>query len=156
LAATGNVNIGAATETHVENSQEQHKHSNVVSGKEVASSGNTSATLSQGSLLSADSISIAGGKDINVAGSTIAGTNDVALNAAHDVNITTSQDTAQSSSSYQEKRTGLGAAGLTVTVGTNKLATTNEASSATNNASTVGSVNGNLSINAGNTLHVTG
>ncbi|MEM5342434.1 hemagglutinin repeat-containing protein [Paraburkholderia azotifigens] len=156
LAATGNVNIGAATETHVDNSQEQHKHSNVVSGKEVSSSSNTTATLSQGSMVSADAVTIASGNDINVKGSTIVGTNDVALSAAHDVNITTTQDTMQSSSSYQEKRTGLGTSGLTVTVGTNKLATTNEASSVTNNASTVGSLNGDLSINAGNTLHVTG
>ncbi|MBN3855055.1 filamentous hemagglutinin N-terminal domain-containing protein [Paraburkholderia sp. Ac-20340] len=156
LAAAGNVNIGAATETHVENSQEQHKHSNVVSGKEVSSSSNTTTTLSQGSMVSADGVAISSGKDLNVAGSTIAGTNNVALTAAHDVNITTTQDTMQSSSSYQEKRTGLGTSGLTVTVGTNKLATTNDASSVTNNASTVGSINGDLSIQAGNTLHVTG
>ncbi|HEY4353701.1 MAG TPA: filamentous hemagglutinin N-terminal domain-containing protein, partial [Paraburkholderia sp.] len=138
LAAAGNVNIGAATETHVENSQEQHKHSNVVSGKEVSSSSNATATLSQGSMVSADAVTIASGKDINVAGSTVVGTNDVALSAAHDVNITTSQDTMQSSGSYQEKRTGLGASGLTVTAGTSKLATTDQASSVTNNASTVG------------------
>ncbi|CAB3748826.1 tRNA nuclease CdiA-2 [Paraburkholderia solisilvae] len=156
LAAAGNVNIGAATETHVENSQEQHKHSNVVSGKEVSSSRDTTMTLSQGSLVSADAVSIASGKDINVAGSTIVGTNDVALSATHDVNITTTQDAMQSSGSYQEKRTGLGASGLTVTVGTNKLATTDQASSVTNNASTVGSLNGSVSIQAGNTLHVTG
>ncbi|WP_415914600.1 beta strand repeat-containing protein [Paraburkholderia sp. J41] len=156
LAATGNVNIGAVTETHVENGQEQHSHSNVVSGKQVQSSSDTTATLSQGSLVSADAVQIAGGRDINVAGSTIAGTNDVALSAEHDVNITTTQDTVQSSSTYQEKRTGLGTSGLTVTVGTNKLATTSEQSSVTNNASTVGSINGDLSIQAGNTLHVTG
>ncbi|CAD6542646.1 hypothetical protein LMG27952_03918 [Paraburkholderia hiiakae] len=156
LAATGDVNIGAATETHVDNSQEQHSHSNVVSGKEVQSSRDTTATFSQGSVVSADSVQIAGGKDINVAGSTIVGTNDVALSAAHDVNITTTQNAVQSSGTYQEKNTGLGTSGLNVTVGTNKLATTDQESSVTNNASTVGSLNGNLSIQAGNTLHVTG
>ncbi|MBN3751326.1 filamentous hemagglutinin N-terminal domain-containing protein [Paraburkholderia sp. Tr-20389] len=156
LAATNNVNIGAATETHVDNGQEQHSHSNVVSGKQVSSSSDTTATLSQGSMVSADAVTISGGHDINVNGSTIVGTNDVALNAAHDVNITTTQDTMQSSSSYQETRTGLGTSGLTITVGTSKLATTDQESSVTNNASTVGSLNGNLSIRAGNTLHVTG
>ncbi|MEX3852655.1 hemagglutinin repeat-containing protein [Paraburkholderia sp. BR10923] len=156
LAAANNVNIGAATATYVDNSQEQHSHSNIVSGKEVASSSNTTATRSQGSLVSADAVTIASGNDINVKGSTIVGTNDVALSAAHDVNITTTQDTMQSSSTYQETRTGLGTSGLSVTVGTNKLATTSEASGVTNNASTVGSLNGDLSIQAGNTLHVTG
>ncbi|MCP3706217.1 hemagglutinin repeat-containing protein [Paraburkholderia sp. CNPSo 3274] len=156
LAATGDVNIGAAIATHVDNSQEQHSHSNVVSGKEVASSRNTTVTLSQGSTISADSVSISVGHDINVNGSTVVGTNDVALAAAHDVNIGTTQDTMQSSGSYAEKRTGLGTSGLTVTVGTSKLATTDQESSVTNNASTVGSINGNLAIQAGNTLHVTG
>ncbi len=156
LAAAGDVNIGAATETHVDNSQEQHQHSNVVSGKEVSSSRDTSTTVSQGSLVSADAVTVASGNNINVAGSTIVGTNDVALNAAHDVNITTTQNTMQSSGTYQEKNTGLGTSGLTVTVGTNKLATTDQESSVTNNASTVGSINGDLSIQAGNTLHITG
>ncbi|TDY23649.1 filamentous hemagglutinin [Paraburkholderia sp. BL6665CI2N2] len=157
LAAAGNVNIGAATETHVENTQEQHKHSNVVSGKEVASSSNTSATLSQGSMVSADAVTIASGKDINVAGSTIVGTNDIALNAARDVNITTSQDTQTSKSSYSERSTGFGAGGgIGISYGT--VAQTNTANNAivTNNASTVGSLNGSVNIAAGKDLHVTG
>jgi filamentous hemagglutinin len=156
LAAAGNVNIGAATETHVESGQEQHGHGNVVSGKDVQSSRDMTTMLSQGSMVAADAVQIAGGKDINVAGSTIVGTNDVSLSAAHDVNITTSQDTTQSSGTYQEKHTGLATSGLTVTAGSNRLATTDRESGVTNNASTVGSLNGNLSIQAGNTLHVTG
>lgn len=156
LAAANNVNIGAATATTVDNMMGTGTHNNVVSSKEVSSSRDTTTTVSQGSLISADAVSISSGKDINVAGSTIVATNDVALNAAHDVNITTTQDTKESSGTYQEKRSGLGASGLSVTVGTNKLATTDQESSVTNNASTVGSLNGNLSIQAGNTLHVTG
>ncbi|RKR45363.1 hemagglutinin repeat-containing protein [Paraburkholderia sp. BL17N1] len=157
LAAVGNVNIGAATETHVDNSQEQHKHSNVVSGKEVSSSSNTTATLSQGSMVSADAISIASGKDINVAGSTIVGTNDVNLAAAGNVNITTSQDTQTSKSSYSERSTGFDAGGgIGISYGT--VAQTNTANDAivTNNASTAGSLNGSVNIVAGNDLHVTG
>ena len=156
LAAANNVNIGAATETHVDNSQEQHSHSNVVSGKKVSSSSDTTTTLSHGSTVSADAVSISGGHDINVAGSTIVGTNNVALGAGHDVNITTTQNTTQSSGSYQEKDSGLGTSGLSVTVGSSKTATTSNDSSVTNNGSAVGSLNGNLSIQAGNTLHVTG
>ena len=156
LAATNNVNIDAATETRVDNSQEQHSHSNVVSGKEVSSSSDTTTTISQGSLISADSVAISSGKDINVAGSAIVGTNDVALSAAHDVNITTSQDTMQSSSSYQEKDSGLGASGLSVTIGTRQTATTDQQSSVTNNAGVIGSSTGNVSITAGHNVGITG
>ncbi|SDB88406.1 two-partner secretion domain-containing protein [Paraburkholderia lycopersici] len=156
LAAAGNVNIGAATQTQVGDTAATGTHHNVVSSKAVESSRETTTTLSQGSTISADGVAISSGKDINVAGSTIVGTNDVSLSAAHDVNITTTQNTMQSSGSYQEQHSGLGTSGLTVTVGSNKLATTDQESSVTNNASTVGSINGDLSVQAGNTLHVTG
>ncbi|WP_232453899.1 hemagglutinin repeat-containing protein [Burkholderia ubonensis] len=156
LLAAGDVNVGVATETHEYSSHETHSRSGVLSGTKIASGIDQTTTISSGSTISADGVNIVSGKDINVAGSTIVGTNDVALNAAHDVNIRTSQDTTQSSSYYQKQQSGLMTSGLTVSFGNNKLATTDQASSVTNNASTVGSINGNLSISAGNTLHVTG
>ncbi|WP_232438163.1 hemagglutinin repeat-containing protein [Burkholderia ubonensis] len=156
LLAAGDVNVGAATETHEYSSHETHSRSGVLSGTKIASGIDQTAIYSKGSTVSADGVNIASGKDINVAGSTIVGTNDVALNAARDVNIKTSQDTTQSSSYYQKQQSGLMTSGLTVSFGNSKLATTDQASSVTNNASTVGSINGNLSISAGNSLHVTG
>ncbi|MFP3586437.1 hemagglutinin repeat-containing protein [Paraburkholderia sp. SIMBA_055] len=165
LAATGNVNIGAATETHVDNSQEQHKHSNVVSGMQVSSSSNSTTTLSQGSTVSADAVTIASGNDINVTGSNIVGTNDVALRAARDVNITTSQDTQSTQSDYQKREYGF-LSGLTVvnqldgglqgySTGVRKTTDAQQATQVTNNGSMIGSLNGNLSIVSGNDLHVT-
>ncbi len=157
LLAAGDVNVGAATETHVYNSRETHSRSGVVSGTKIASSQDATSTVANGSLISADGVSIGSGKDINVQGSTVVGTHDVTLNAAHDVNITTSQDTSQSSTTYQEQHSGLmSGGGLSFSVGNSKLAQQNQSSSVTNNASTVGSVDGNLSVNAGNTLHVKG
>lgn len=156
LSATNNVTIGAATETHVDDSQERHSHSNGLGGKDVASSRDTMATLSQGSTVSADAVSISSGTDIGVAGSTIVGTNDVSLGAGHDLNIETTQDSLQSSGTYEEAKSGLGTSGLSVTIGTHKTATTEAESSVTNNASVVGSLNGNVSIHADNTLHVKG
>lgn len=156
LLAAGDVNVGAATETHEYSSHETHSRSGVLSGTKIASGIDQTTTISSGSTISADGVNIVSGKDINVAGSTIVGTNDVALNATHDVNIKTSQDTTQSSSYYQKQQSGLMTSGLTVSFGNSKLATTDQASSVTNNASAVGSINGNLSISAGNSLHVTG
>lgn len=166
LAAVGDVNIGAATETHLDNSQEQHSHSEIVSSKQVASSQDSTATYSQGSTISADGVAISSGKDINVAGSTIVGTNDVALTAAHDVNVTTTQDTASSQSTYSVRESGF-LSGLNplntldgglqgYSVGVRKTSEAQQSTQVTNHASTVGSINGNLSVQAGNTLHVTG
>ncbi|WP_345891761.1 hemagglutinin repeat-containing protein [Burkholderia sp. Tr-860] len=157
LVAGGNVTIGEVTETHVDDSHESHTHSGVVSSTAISSSRNTTTTSADGSTISADAVSIVSGQDLNVRGSTIVGTNDVSLVAAHDVNITTSQDSMSSSGSYSEKHSGLMAGGgLSVSVGSSKLATTDDETSVTNNASTVGSLSGNLTIRAGDTLHVTG
>ncbi|WP_174434441.1 hemagglutinin repeat-containing protein [Burkholderia metallica] len=157
LLAAGDVNVGAATETHELNSHETHSHSNVVSGVKVASGIDQTMTLNHGSLVSADGVNIVSGKDVNVQGSTVVGTNDVTLTAARNVTVTTSQDTLQSSSYYDKKESGLMAGGgLSVSVGSSSLKTTSQTTEVSNNGSTVGSLKGNLSITAGNDLHVTG
>ncbi|WP_261531473.1 hemagglutinin repeat-containing protein [Burkholderia multivorans] len=157
LLAAGDVNVGAATETHELNSHETHSHSNVVSGVKVASGIDQTMTLNRGSLVSADGVNIVSGKDVNVQGSTLVGTNDVTLTAARNVTVTTSQDTLQSSSYYNKKESGLmSGGGLSVSVGSSSLKTTSQTTEVSNNASTIGSLKGNLSITAGNDLHVTG
>ncbi|MDN8114907.1 hemagglutinin repeat-containing protein [Burkholderia vietnamiensis] len=157
LLAAGDVNVGAATETHELNSHETHSHSNVVSGSKVASGIDQTMTLNRGSLVSADGVNVVSGKDINIQGSTIVGTNDVALAAVRNVTVTTSQDTLQSSSYYSKKESGLmSGGGLSVSVGSSSLKTTSQTTEVSNNASTIGSLKGNLSITAGNDLHVTG
>ncbi len=157
LLAAGDVNVGAATETHELNSHETHSHSNVVSGVKVASGIDQTMTLNRGSLLSADGVNIVSGKDVNVQGSTLVGTNDVTLTAAHNVRVTTSQDTLQSSNYYDKKESGLmSGGGLSVSVGSSSLKTTSQTTEGSNNGSTIGSLKGNLSIAAGNDLHVTG
>ncbi|WP_175813464.1 contact-dependent inhibition toxin BcpA [Burkholderia contaminans] len=157
LLAAGDVNVGAATETHELNSHETHSHSNVVSGVKVASGIDQTMTLNRGSLVSADGVNIVSGKDVNVGGSTIVGTNDVTLTAARNVTVTTSLDTLQSSSYYDKKESGLmSGGGLSVSIGSSSLKTTSQTSEVSNNSSTIGSLKGNVSITAGNDLHVTG
>ncbi|WP_080757537.1 hemagglutinin repeat-containing protein [Burkholderia gladioli] len=157
LLAAGHVNVGAATETHALNSHETHSHSNVVSGSKVASGVDQTATYSQGSMISADGVTVTSGRDINVTGSNIVGTNDVSLSAARDVNIKTSQDTIQSSTYFDKKETGLMSnGGLSVSVGSRSNSDKQQSSSVTNNGSAIGALNGNLTVSAGNDLHATG
>ncbi|XUT47421.1 hemagglutinin repeat-containing protein [Burkholderia sp. F1] len=157
LAAAGDVNIGAATETHELNAHETHSRSGVVSGSKVASGIDQTMTLNRGSLVSADGVTIASGRDLDIQGSTVVGTNDVTLNAARNATIATTRDTLQSSSYYEKRESGLmSGGGLSVSVGSSSLKTTSQTHEITNNGSTIGSLNGNLSISAGNDLHVTG
>ncbi|WP_244134044.1 hemagglutinin repeat-containing protein [Burkholderia gladioli] len=156
LLAVGDVNVESATETHVLNSHETHSHSGVLSGSKIASGVDQTATYNQASTISADGVTIASGRDINVTGSAIAATDDVTLKAARDVNIKTSQDTVQSSTYYEKKETGLlSNGGLSVTIGSRSMTDRQQSSTVTNNASSIGSLNGNLSIEAGNNVNGT-
>jgi filamentous hemagglutinin len=165
LVATGNVNIGAASETHELNSHETHSHSEVIAGSKVSSSIDQTMTLNQGSMISADSVNVVSGHDINVTGSNIVGTNDVTLKAAHDVTITTSQDTQSTQTDYSKREWGF-LSGMTAlnqldgglqgySFGVRKTTDAQQMTQVTNNSSMIGSVNGNLTVVAGNDLHAT-
>ncbi|WP_080417704.1 hemagglutinin repeat-containing protein [Burkholderia ubonensis] len=159
LSAKGDVNIGAATETREFNSHETHSHSAVVSNTKVASGIDQVGVISHGSSVSADSVSVTSGQDINVTGSAVAGTRDVSLDAARHVNILAAEDRSDSSSYYDKKQSGLmGSGGLGFTIGSaeQKAQSENHVVQQSQERSTVGSVQGNVSIKAGENVHVGG
>ncbi|QTO45696.1 hemagglutinin repeat-containing protein [Burkholderia latens] len=156
IAATGNVTINEAREEHDKYQSVQVQRGSFVSSTKTDSMTDTHANVGVGSTVSGNTVNIQSGRDLTVQGSTIVGSGDVALGAANNVNITTSKDTVTQDSYYRETHAGIGTSGLSVSIGTQKKTDTDHASSVTNNASTVGSLNGNLNIKAGDTLHVTG
>ncbi|WP_423392498.1 hemagglutinin repeat-containing protein [Burkholderia sp. LMG 21824] len=156
IAATGNVTINEAREEHDAYQSVQVSRGSFVSSTKTDSMQNTRANVGVGSTVSGNTVNIQSGRDLTVQGSTVVGTNDVNLAAANNVNITTSKDTVSQDSYYHETHSGIGTSGLSVSIGTQKKTDTDHASSVTNNASTIGSLNGDLTIKAGDTLHVTG
>ncbi len=157
LAAGGDVNIGAATETHELNAHETHSRSGVLSGTKAASGIDQAMALNQGSTISADGVTVASGNDIQVTGSNIVGTHDVTLKAAHDVNIVTSKDSAQSSTYDYKKQTGLlSNGGLSVSVGSRSTSDQEQTTDVTHTGSMIGALNGDLNVIAGNDLKATG
>ncbi|WP_249213362.1 MULTISPECIES: hemagglutinin repeat-containing protein [unclassified Tatumella] len=111
----------------------------------------------QGTLLSGDSINVLAGNDLRVQGSSVAGTQDVKLLAGNDLNITGATESNSELHLRQEKKSGLmSSGGIGISYGTESLKTTETAQGLTNQGSTVGSVNGNLTLGAGNHLAVTG
>ncbi|WP_414448931.1 hemagglutinin repeat-containing protein [Burkholderia sp. 22PA0099] len=156
IVATGNVIIDEAREEHDAYQSVKVARGSFVSSTKTDSMHSTQANVGVGSTVSGSTVNIQSGHDLAVQGSTVVGTNNVNLAAANNVTITTSTDTVEQDNSYHETHSGLGTSGLTVSIGTQKKSDTDHASSVTNNASTVGSLDGNLTIRAGDTLHVTG
>lgn len=156
IAATGNVTINEAREEHDKYQDVRVTRGSFVSSTKTDSMRDTRANVGVGSTVSGNTVNIQSGHDLTVQGSTVVGTNDVNLAAANNVNIATSKDTVTQDSYYHETHSGIGSSGLNVSIGTQTKKDTDHASSVANNASTVGSIDGNLTVKAGDTLHVTG
>ncbi|MGR8023362.1 hemagglutinin repeat-containing protein [Burkholderia cenocepacia] len=159
LDAKSDVNIGVATETHEYSSRDSGSHGSLVSSTKQASGLDQTDTISRGSLVSADSVSVTSGRDINVTGSAVAGTGDVSLEAARHVNILAAEDRSDSTAFYDKKQSGLmGSGGLGFTIGSAEQKGESATHSVTQSQdrSTVGSVQGNVSIKAGKNVHIGG
>ncbi|HBM9790829.1 TPA: hemagglutinin repeat-containing protein [Escherichia albertii] len=110
-----------------------------------------------GSELSGDMISIGAGHNLNVTGSSVAGDNRVSLAAGNNLNIGTLTESNRETHLKQEKKSGLmSSGGVGFSMGSQSLKVTDTATDTTQKGSTVGSVHGNVSLQAGNRLTVNG
>ncbi|XCA40164.1 hemagglutinin repeat-containing protein [Trinickia caryophylli] len=157
LVATGDVTVGAVTETHDSQSWTHDSHSGFLSSSTMTDEKSSHQIVSAGSTVSGDVVAASAGHDLIVAGSTIASTHDLSLSAVHDLNIVTTQDTSQSSHFHEETSSGLGAGGgAGISYGNTDSKDTVHDNAITQNGSIVGSTGGSVTLVAGNNLHVTG
>ena len=157
IVASREVTIAEAREEHDSCQNVQVKRGSFVSGTATKESHDTRANVGVASTVSGDTVQIQAGKDLTVQGSNIVGTNDVKLGAANNVTIRTSQDTVQSANSYEKKESGfMSNGGLSVSVGTRSMSDQQHSTEVSNTGSMIGSLNGNLTVAAGNDLHATG
>ncbi|NIE69475.1 hemagglutinin repeat-containing protein [Pantoea sp. Acro-807] len=116
-----------------------------------------SRQTAQGSSLNGDTISVAAGNDLRVQGSQIASTGDLSLQAGHDLSVTGATERNSEQHLAQEKKSGFsGTGGIGFSYGKQSLKTTDTAQETTSQGSTVGSVNGSVSLTAGNRLDING
>ena len=111
----------------------------------------------QGALFSGDSVTLQAGNNLRVQGSDIVGDNDVRLAAGNSLTVTTAEEHSQESHQRQEKKSGFsGTGGIGVSYGSQSLKVTDTAQDTTHRGSTIGSVNGSVTLSAGNDLSVHG
>ncbi len=98
------------------------------------------------------------GGNLDIIGSNVVGTGNVNLNADGDINIGTLETTSTESSLDRVKRSGLSIdfRNLTAFAGVSNNRVTNDATITSNTGSLVGSSEGNVTVNAGRDLTVTG
>ncbi|WP_434477787.1 hemagglutinin repeat-containing protein [Escherichia coli] len=108
-----------------------------------------------GSELNGDTVSIGAGHNLNVTGSSVAGDNSVSLAAGNNLSIGTLTESNRETHLKQEKKSGLmSSGGVGFSVGSQSLKVTDTATDTTQKGSTVGSVHGDVSLQAGNRLTV--
>ncbi|HAY0205575.1 TPA: filamentous hemagglutinin N-terminal domain-containing protein [Escherichia coli] len=108
-----------------------------------------------GSELNGDTVSIGAGHNLNVTGSSVAGDNRVSLAAGNNLSIGTLTESNRETHLKQEKKSGLmSSGGVGFSVGSQSLKVTDTATDTTQKGSTVGSVHGDVSLQAGNRLTV--
>ncbi|KQR73726.1 hypothetical protein ASG35_22380 [Burkholderia sp. Leaf177] len=159
LISTGDITIGSVNETHDAQNWSHNAHSGFLSKETVNDSASSHQVIATGSTVSGDTVTGASGHDITISGSTVAATHDVTLAAANNLTINTTQDTSESSTFHEQKKSGFGAlsgGGMTVSYGNSDQKDAAHDSSVTNNASLIGSTHGSVNLAAGNDLHVTG
>ncbi|BBB89692.1 two-partner secretion domain-containing protein [Methylomusa anaerophila] len=158
LTAGRDVNLTAGQSS--DNVEENHQHkgtSGFFSSTTYTTHDQVQETLSQGTTLSADSISVQTGRDINISGSNVAATHDVTLQAGNDITLTAAQQTSQEEHMRQQKTSGLfSSGGLGFTIGSKSEKTTLDQQTMEQAGSTIGSIDGNVNLIAGNQVNSAG
>ena len=112
------------------------------------------ATESVASNFTGDKVTLLAGNDLAVRGSNVAGDGDVRLGAGNNLTIDTVEEHRQENHQRKESKSGLmGTGGIGFTVGSQSLNTTDDGKSISHAISTVGSSQGNLTLQAGNDLN---
>jgi filamentous hemagglutinin len=149
--ATGSVDIVAGQSTS--NLDEAHKITSkgFLSSSTLVTREVKSSTTSQASNFGGATVDIDAGKDIAIRGSNVIGEGATTLTAGKNITIEADQNTSSSSSFRQETKSGLmSGGGLSISYGKQMQSTDGKDTTTMAAASTVGSVGGNVTINAGN------
>ncbi len=133
--------------------------SNGLSSKTKKTYDETYQTTAQGSLISADSVTMQAKHDVNVKGSDIVSTQDTNIYAGNNVTIDYAEEQYKSKHKEQEKKSGvmgMGGGGIGFTIGSSKVKQTIEETYNTAKGSTIGSSEGSVNIAAGKDLTAKG
>ncbi|WP_445990287.1 hemagglutinin repeat-containing protein [Chromobacterium haemolyticum] len=157
LSARRDIDIGVATERETELLQSSGTRKGVLSSTQKQTRAETDSATAKGSSLSGDSIVLQAGRDLSVAGSSVAATHDADLSAGRDVSITSAANTEYSHRDESVKKSGLlSSGGIGFTIGSQKQRDQVGETSVSHASSTVGSVLGNVNVDAGRNALIKG
>ncbi|WP_159565440.1 hemagglutinin repeat-containing protein [Budvicia diplopodorum] len=157
LYAGNDINISTATESDYHLFEETKVKKKTFSKTTTYKLDETYATDEKGTLLSGDNVTLNAGHDLFIQGSSVAGTHDVSLAAGNNLTVTTAEEVSNETHINKTTKSGLmGTGGIGVTVGKKSQKVTDEGTSLSSAGSTIGSIEGNVTMKAGENLTVQG
>ncbi len=157
ISAAKNVTIQDAKETHDSLVETRTESSGFLSSTVTETRDQSHRTLSNGSTVSGDSVNINAGKDLQLKGSNVAATNDLGLTAGGNVELQSVKEKGQDEHYRFTKTSGLfSGGGLGFTIGQKSEKTNLQEKTIDEIGSTVGSINGNVKVTAGENVNSRG
>jgi filamentous hemagglutinin len=158
LQAAGNVQLDAGqSRVQVDESHQYSGSNGALSRKTTTTRDTLDQTQAIGSQLSGQTVTLNADKDINVIGSSIASDQATTLKATGNVTLAAAQNSSSESHSRDEKKSGLmSSGGLGFTVGKVQQGNANTVTTTQAVGSTVGSLQGDVVIQAGQAYRQTG
>ena len=157
LIAENNINITNATEYHERLHEEHNKVSGLLSSKTTDIYDYSKQNTVVGSNVSAGEIAISSKKDTNITGSNVVADNDVSIKTGGSMNIGSAEQTSESEYIKSVKKSGiLSGGGLGFTIGKEKQKDQYANQNTEQVGSTVGSVKGNVNLDADKAANVKG
>lgn len=157
LAAENNINIANETEYHERLHEYHSKVSGVLSSKTTDIYDYSKQNTVVSSNVSAGEIAISSKKDANITGSNVVADNDVSVKTGGNLNIRSAEQTSESEYIKSVKKSGiLSGGGLGFTIGKEKQKDQYANQNTEQVGSTVGSVKGNVNLDADKAANVKG
>jgi len=149
VTAAQDINITEGRDTSNFDTARKVKRSSTFSSKTKIQRDVVNSDNSISSNISGDSVTLQAGNDLNIRGSNVISDNGTSLNAGDNVNIAAASNTAYEFHERKTKTSGLSTSGISVTLGSSSLNTSQTTHSTNLTNTTVGSVEGDVSIQAG-------
>lgn len=169
MESVGSVNITATEENLEKKHTENIRESGIFSSTKIAEKSGAKNKVLVSSSVSGGEVNISAGRDIAINASDIVADKNVDLSAGGNIDVTSGEENAASYEDYQRETSGILASGISVTIGKEKQKDKFNNISVEQKKSTVGSINGNVSIEsskdtnivasdvlAGNSIYISG
>ncbi|THF66565.1 filamentous hemagglutinin N-terminal domain-containing protein [Pseudothauera nasutitermitis] len=156
LSAGRDLTLEAGRETDEFESARRTKRSGTFSSTTKSVRFDFGSDTSVGSSLSGQSVAVSAGRDLSVIASTVVSDQGTVLSAGRDLSIVAGEDRSHQFQERKVKKSGLSGSGMSVSIGTQKLSQNTDTTSTYAAASTVGSVEGEVTLVAGRHYTQTG